>query len=125
MSGAAELYELAADLTAAPAEARKNVVKATQVSAHHIKDDWRQGAERTGLEGYAAKIDYDLEDAGTEVSAEIGPQLGGQGSLGLVEDAPGGVQSAPQHAGRDALEANENDYVRGLEIAVFDAIAET
>jgi hypothetical protein len=29
----------------------------------------------------------------------------------------------PQHAGRDAMRANEADFVRGLEIAIFDATA--
>ena len=56
------------------------------------------------------------------VEAEVGPHLGrNQGSFGFVEDANGGVRSAPQHAGRDALRANEADFERGLQIALFDA----
>lgn len=120
-----ELYSLAADLSNAPEVANRNIKKAVEVTSRHIKDDWKQGAERTGLRGYAGSIDYDLKFPGSAIEAEIGPNLGrNQGSFGFVEEANGGVRSAPQHAGRDALEANEPDFVRGLEIAIFDATAE-
>lgn len=117
-----ELYELAADLTDAPEDAARFVKKALQVTATDVKKDWRQGAEATGLSAYAASVDYDLKFPGDAIVAEIGPNLGRrQGSFGFVEEGGGGVRSSPQHAGRDALEANEPDFVRGLEIAVFDA----
>lgn len=120
-----ELYELAADLTGAPAKANRNIDKALKFTSVEIKKDWRQGAERTGLGGYAASIDFDMKYSDSEIASEIGPNLGrNQGSFGFVEDANGGVRSAPQHAGRDAMEANEPDFIRGLEIAVFDATAE-
>lgn len=120
-----ELAKLAADLTHAPEAAVRNVKKSIQVTATEIKEDWRQGAERTGLTGYAAAIDYDLNFPGGAIEAEIGPSLDRpQGPLGLVEDANGRVRSAPQHAGRDAMEANEPDFYRGLEIAIFDATTE-
>lgn len=120
-----DLYELAADLTGAPAKANRNIDKALKFTSVEIKKDWQQGAERTGLTGYAASIDFDMKYSSNEIASEIGPNLGrNQGSLGLVEDANGGVRSAPQHAGRDAMEANEADFIRGLEIAVFDATAE-
>lgn len=120
-----ELFELAKDLTGAPEKANRNIDKAIKYTSVEIKKDWRQGAERTGLTGYAASIDFDMQYSANEIASEIGPNLGrNQGSFGFVEDANGGVQSAPQHAGRDALEANEADFYRGLEIAIFDATAE-
>lgn len=120
-----DLYELAADLTGAPAKANRNIDKALKFTSVEIKKDWRQGAEATGLTGYAASVDFDMKYSPNEIASEIGPNLGrNQGSFGFVEDANGGVKSAPQHAGRNALEANEADFVRGLEIAVFDATAE-
>lgn len=120
-----DLMRLAADISSAPAKVNRYVDKALKVTATEIKKDWAQGAERTGLMGYAASVDYDVTYSGTSIEAEIGPNLGrNQGSFGLVEDAPGGVRSAPQHAGRDAMRANEPDFVRGLEVAVFDATAE-
>ena len=122
-----EIYELAADLTSAPPEANRNIRKALEVTARTIKDDWRQGAEVNSGEknvanAYSNSIDYDMSVAGAAIEAEIGPNLDRKGgSAGFLEDAPGGVVSAPQHAGRDALEANEEDFVRGVEIALFDA----
>lgn len=118
----AELRELAADLMAAPAEARPFVRKALQVTAQNIKDDWRKGANRSGLSQYAADITYETEEKASSVEAEIGPTIGDSGSFGLVEDAGGGVKSAPQHAGRDAMEANEDDFAQGLEIAIYDGL---
>lgn len=122
-----ELYELAADLTGAPPEANRNIAKALEVTARSVKDDWRQGAEVNSGEknvanAYANSIDYTIETSRASIEAEIGPNLGSKGgSAGFLEEAPGSVTSAPQHAGRDALEANEEDFVRGLEIALFDA----
>ncbi|MEW2011421.1 hypothetical protein AB0300_18320 [Microbacterium sp. NPDC078814] len=120
-----ELLELAADMTGAPSSANRFIDKAVRYTSVEIKRDWQQGAERTGLSGYAASIDFDVRYAENEITSEIGPNLSrNQGSFGFVEDANGGVRSAPQHAGRDALEANEEDFYRGLEIAVFDATAD-
>lgn len=122
--GFAALYRLEADLLGAPPIVNRNVKKAIEVTARNVKDDWQQGADRSGLSGYAADIDYELKAGQGEISAEVGPTIGDSGSFGLVEDAGGGVRSAPQHAARDALEANEPDFIRGLEIAVFDATVE-
>lgn len=118
-----DLYSLAADLTASGAAVRPFARKAIQVTAHHIKDDWRAGANRSGLHGYAADITYETRELAGGIVAEIGPTPDGdQGSFGFVEDAPGGVHSAPQHAARDALENNEEDFIRGVDAAVADAL---
>lgn len=122
-----ELMELAADLSGVPAEANRNVKKAIEVTARNIRDDWRQGAEvsRSYAQRYASSIFYDIKFPGGAIEAEIGPELGRPGgSAGFLEDAPGGVLSSPQHAGRDALEANEEDFVTGLEIAITNAVIE-
>ena len=117
-----ELYELAADLTSVEGNLGPLVKKAIQYTSMEIKKDWRQGAERTGLSGYAASVDFDIKAGSGVIESEIGPNLAhGQGSFGFVEAGGGGVRSAPQHAGRDALEANEADFYRGLEVAVYDA----
>lgn len=124
-----ELLGLAADLSAVPDRANRNVKKAIEVTARSIKDDWRQGAEVGRGDGfterYASSIFYDVEVAAGEISAEIGPELGRPGgSAGFLEDGGQGVKAAPQHAGRDAVRANENDFQRGLEIAIFEALAD-
>lgn len=118
-----DLYELARDLTDVPAEANKRIKQAVEYTARGIKDDWQQGAAASGLENYSRSIDYDMKYPGNAIEAEIGPNLGKrQGRFGFVEEGGGGVQSAPQHAGRDALEANEPDLDRGLEIAITNAL---
>lgn len=122
-----ELLRLEADLREVPAEVNRNVKKAVEVTARNVKDDWKQGAEVGFGEGfsnrYSSSIFYDMEYPGGAIEAEIGPELGRPGaSAGFLEDAPGGVDAPPQHAGRDALEANEGDFIRGLEIAIADAV---
>lgn len=120
-----ELLELAADLSAAPAEVAPFARKAIEVTARSIKEDWRQGA--TISDGYARSysgaISYDMEDDASGPGAVIGPVLGRTpgASAGFLEEGGGGVDGPAHHAGRDAVEANEADFVRGLEIAVFDA----
>lgn len=117
-----ELLSLAADLGDAPKEAVPNVIKATEVTARNVKDDWRESADRTGLAGYAADVDYDMVLEAPMIGADIGPTPGDSGSFGFVEDAPGGVPSDAQHAGRDAAKAAEPDYVRGLLIAISEPL---
>lgn len=117
------LDDLAADLTAAPAEARPFIRKALQYTAHNIRDEWRAAAARTGLGAYGASVGYDTTEKAQSIEAEIGPTPGRrQASFGFVEDANGGVRSAPQHAGRDALKHNEPDFFDGLEKALHDGL---
>lgn len=121
-----EIPRLEADLREVPAAANRNVKKAVEVTARNVKDDWAQGAtvSRGYASSYAAAIDYTLEYPGGAIEAEIGPSLGKTpgASAGFLEDSPGNVRAAPQHAARDALEANEEDFLRGLEIAITDAL---
>lgn len=123
-----ELASLAADLTTVPAEANKRVKKAIEVTSRGIKDDWKQGAEVSGsyAKSYPASISYDLHYPGGAIESEIGPVLGktpGAGA-GFLDDplSSAGVDGPVHHAGRDALEANEEDFYRGLEIAITDAL---
>lgn len=109
---------LAADLGRIPDEAMPNIRAAVQVTAFNVKADWRRGANRTGLGGYAADITYETKESRDGVTAEIGPTPGDAGSFGLVEDGGGGVKSAPQHAGRDSARKNEEDFEKGLLIAI-------
>lgn len=124
-----ELSELAADLTSAPAEVAPFVKVALRGTAMEIKKGW---AERARVShgsyprGYARSIDFDEKDNESGPEVEIGPNLGKNGgSAGFLEDAPGGVRAAPQHAGRDALEAAEKDFVRGIDAALADGLAKS
>ncbi len=123
--GFEDLYTLSKDLSDVPAEANKRIKQAIEHTAVEVKRDWQQGAEASGLGNYARSIDYDMKYPGDAIEAEIGPNLGKrQGRFGFVEEGGGDVRSAPQHAGRSSLEANEPDFYRGLEIAIFDALAD-
>lgn len=120
-----EVNKFIADLGDVPLKLVPNVRKAVEVTARNVKDDWRKGAKRSGLKKYAASIDYDMKlDTDGSIGAEIGPNLGRvQGTFGFVEDAPGGVRSTPQYAGRKAAKANEADFISGLTKAIGDADA--
>lgn len=117
-----ELNKLAADLGDVPEHLRPNVRKAVQVTAHHIRDDWRDKARRTGLGPYAKDVTYETSENSHGVEAEIGPTPGDAGSLGIVEDAGGDVKSAPQHAARAAVRDNEEDFIRGILMAGVEAL---
>lgn len=118
-----ELRRFEQDLRGAGPEVARNAVKAIKYTSMEIKKDWAQGAEASGLGNYSRSIDFDVTFAPGRITSEIGPNLGRrQGSFGFVDEGGGRVKSAPQHAGRDSWEANEDDFYRGLEIAVYDAV---
>lgn len=122
-----EFRALAADLTNAGNDIGRFVDKALKVTATNVKNDWREGAETSAGEGfteaYPRSIFFDMKYGPGGITAEIGPELGRPGgSAGFREEAPGDVLSSPTHAGRDALEANEDDFIRGLEIAIADSL---
>lgn len=117
-----EILKLAADLEAAPAEVSKNVRAAVQVTSLKVKRSAQAKANRRGLAGYARDITYETKETRSTVESEIGPTPGDAGSFGLVEDASGNVRSAPQHAMRDALRENEEDFIKGLLIAISEPL---
>lgn len=121
-----ELNKLSADLGEVPSKIIPLVRKAVEVTARNVKEDWQSGAAKASgshARLFPKSIDYDLgleTDGG--ISAEIGPNRGRvQGSLGILEDAPGGVRSKPQNAGRKAAKKNEQDFITGLAKATEEA----
>lgn len=126
-----EVYELAEQLASAPAEAEPFIRKALEYTSVNLKNDWRQGAAVSGsyARSYPAAISYDIHGyagfGGGEIYSEIGPKLGTTpgASAGFLEEGGGGVDGPPHHAGRDALEANEQDFYDGLAVALYDGLA--
>lgn len=119
-----ELDRLAADLGAAPAKASTNIRKAVQVTAQLVRDDWREPWQGSAtVPGAARSISYDTKGVtGSGVSAEIGPELGGQGSLvGLFEEGDARNVGA-RGFGLAALQKNMGDFERGLTKAVEDIL---
>lgn len=119
-----ELDAFIADLGSVPAQAHRNVRAAVQVTAHGIQQDWRgaaKGPSGRHARAYPNAIDYDIEEVGDGVIAEIGPNHGKrQGKLGFLEE---GVEQTPgQQAMRLAVRANQDDFIRGLLKAVTDPL---
>lgn len=122
-----ELNQLSADLGEAPVKMIPLVRKAVEITARNIKDDWQEGAAKSSGQHarlFPKSIDYDMGlEVDGAITAEIGPNRGRvQGSLGILEDAPGGVMSRPQNAGRKAAKKNEQDFMDGLAKAAEEAI---
>lgn len=122
-----EVVQLEQDLGEVPVKMIPLVRKAVEVTARHIKDDWREEATRSSgihAKHYPFTVDYDMKlNADGAISAEIGPNMNrSQGTLGFLEDAPGGVRATPQHAGRKAVKKNEEDFTNGLLKAAEDAM---
>lgn len=121
-----DLNSLARDLGEIPKATAPFVRKAVEVSARNIKDlirDEYSGARQ--LPGASRSISYDLKGStGARlggISAEIGPELGGQGSIvGLVDEG------APRTPGRKRIPKALNDeapgFEKGIELAIEDGL---
>ena len=121
--GADEFRRLEADATSATASALPNIKKAVGIAALKGKKAW-QGAISAGpyLRAYKPSIDYD--PVGSDYSTDLGPNLGGRGAggLGIVEDAPGGVNGAPQRNYIAAEEVMGPDLEKGVLLAIDEAL---
>lgn len=127
------LDKLIANLDDVPEGAHKNIRKAVQVTAHHIRDTARQlssGIAHAPL--YPYTISYDTNDLGVGkgVTAEIGPDpdkvIGGgphrtPGHLDNILEY-GTPKSAPIPHVNPALDKWSDDFERGLEIAAEQAL---
>lgn len=117
-----DLNALARDLGDIPKATAPFVRKAVEISARNIKDlikNEYSGAR--ALPGASRSISYDLKGStGARlggISAEIGPSLGGQGSIvGLVDEG------APRTPGRKRLPKALNQESPGFEQGIQKAI---
>lgn len=127
-----EVDRFAADLGKVPETAGRYLRTAVEVSARHVKDDWRENAEgQLGASRFPKSITYDVKSAHlfgqSVIEAEIGPdkaRRGLQGPLGnLIEygTAADGGLSSRVGTGAAALERTAADFERGLSRALEDA----
>lgn len=121
-----ELDQLTADLGAIPASAGVLVSKAVEVSARNVRDHWRDAASGfRRAPHYHRSITYDMSSftgfGVTVLQAEIGPDKDRtQGALGnLIEY--GSVNNPPHNQGQAALEAVQDDFEKGLDMALETA----
>lgn len=111
------------DLESAPRKLAVNARKAVQVTAQKVRDDARSRiAGRKYLPAYPYSITYDTKVTAEGIEGEIGPDKGrAQGPLGNIIEY-GTSKNAPiPHLG-PALDANAEDLVAGMEIAVRQAM---
>lgn len=123
-----DLEGLARSFGELPKHAAPFVRKAVEVSARNVKDEIR--AEYSGsqnLPGASRSVSYDMKGGNgiraAAIEAEIGPELGGQGSIvGVVDN---GTTRTPGK--RRIPKAGENEvegFQRGLDKAIDDALRE-
>ena len=117
-----ELSKLAADLGEVPAKVQRNVRTAVEVTARHVKDDWRKPLSQSEYVPRGAyAVSYDVTSGPQGVAAEIGPVTGGPGALvGMLEY--GTPTTPPTGYGHAALQKNEEDFIKGLAIAAGDIL---
>jgi hypothetical protein len=119
-----ELSKLAADLGTVPQSTQANTRKAVEVTARKVKDSWRnklRGSEY--LPGLPRVVSYDIEQPGGAVEAEVGfTKHSGQGDLGNVSEFGVPGRTGPRGFGLASLKENEEDFVKGIGLAVDDTL---
>ncbi|TAJ46356.1 MAG: hypothetical protein EPO52_17640 [Herbiconiux sp.] len=128
-----EMDALARDLSALADIIPRKVRQAVQQTAIKGKDFWQADASvkaSRSTAGYPGSIDYELKGSvigGGTVEGEVGPNLsrggktgkgGLQPSLGILEEAPGGVRAAPRQSIRRAYTFIEEELDKGVDIAI-------
>lgn len=120
-----DLDDLERDLGQAPTKLLPAARKAVERCALEVKEGWRDQAAKSNpshARRYPAKISYDMVNRVGAITAIIGPSLGGQGSLGFLEEAPGRVRSAPQRNYERPLRDAEDFLDEALGNAMGDAL---
>jgi hypothetical protein len=121
------LGSLAANLGDAPKGTEAKVRKAVEVSARNVKDTWaKKLAGSAQLPMLGRSVTYDVTGGkairAAEITADIGPDKDRpQGPLGNFSEF--GKPGQPGRGyGLASLKETEEDYVRGIEIAVDDGL---
>jgi hypothetical protein len=118
-----ELDKLAADLGKVPDDAGKKIRQAVEVTSRHIKDEWAKKLEgENGVPHAPRSITYDIEakpGRTSQIKAEIGAQRGRLQApiVTVLEFGAPGNNLPPRGYGHAALQENEADFIKGLEIA--------
>lgn len=120
-----DVTRMAGIFTDVPKQIKSLVPKALAVTARHIKDDWKEPLQGSATVPQGARaISYDIDKNtifGTDIyRAEIGPELKGQGAIvGILEY--GTPSTTARGFGAAALEKNQGDFEKGMQIAVEQA----
>ncbi|MBB2956789.1 hypothetical protein [Pseudoclavibacter helvolus] len=121
-----QVQRLAASFENFDAVSRVNLKKAGTVTARRVKDESKALAQSDFTSGsasaYPHAIGYETIDRVNDIAWEIGPDKERrQGPLGNLFEY--GSRNNPPFAHLEtALEANEDDFVRGIEIAAAQTL---
>lgn len=125
-----ELTKLAADLGEVPKNAGPFIRKAVEVTSCNVKDDARKSvkAGSSSWKALPGAIDYEITvDAGlggSTITSEVGYNKDiPAGKLGNIREF-GSPKVAPHNDLATALHGNEQDFERGINNAIGDALRE-
>lgn len=111
--------QLAAELLAAAARTNVAVARVVNKSASDVKNEARRNATVSSGRSaakYPQTITYDVANQGVRVSAEIGPEGGGQARLGaILEYGSGGAKNPPHRDLGRALDSQEANFISAME----------
>lgn len=128
MTGFDDLYRLAADLDAVPAETVPNLKKALGITSGKVKKAAQAKVKaRKHFKQAAAGIDYEVKAARDGLEADVGynKDRSDTAKLGnLVEFGAPGSKNAltPGNELQRSLKENEADFLTGIEKAAGDAL---
>lgn len=110
------------DLTQSPVRLAVNLRKAVQVTCTKVRNDARQRIKgHRYLPAYPYSITYDTKVTADGVEGEIGPDKSRpQGALGNIVEYGTSKNAPTPHLG-PALDANAEDLMAGVEIAIRQA----
>lgn len=134
-----QIDQLAADLGNAPADAGPKIRKAVEVTAFKIKNAWRDKLKGTKRMPVAfLSVDYEIAantsilhdltastvGEANAITAEIGARTGKKQAtfVTVLEFGAPGNNLAPRGYGAGALQENQADFVKGLEIAIGEPL---
>ena len=118
-----DLTKLAVDIGAVPGDTSENVRTAVKVSSLNIKNAWKAKLQGSAtLPALPNAVTFDMAESAAGVESEIGFDKGRkQGALGNISEY-GTPKTAPRGFGLASLNENQEDFERGIEIAIDQAL---
>lgn len=95
-----EVRTLAADMRAVDSRLARHVIPVVEKGAHNIKADMRSAASASRHFKIAQSISYDMAHPAGAIEAEVGPTLGGAGSLAGIAYFGGSGWSGRKNPGK-------------------------
>ena len=108
-----EMDRLVADMALLGPKTLMGTIEVVTRTTEAVERDARSFAPRTGLPHYAETITSEVQVDPRGVVGEVGPEKGGQGSLGHILEF-GTVDTGPQAHVLPAADRHDHEFVHGL-----------